>query len=75
MPDIYVDWCTKCGGRGELAIENGDVLIRCNKCGRSVTICREDELQYVGNGRKTVILGPKARGAFEKWNTKEEADG
>lgn len=75
MADIYVDWCPKCGGRGEIARERGKLLIHCNKCGRSVTICDEDDLTADHEGRMNVIPYAKGKDAFDKWNTKEEVNG
>lgn len=75
MADIYVDWCPKCGGRGEVQRENGELLIRCNNCRRSVTICHEDELEVVNNSRQILIPNEKAVAAFNEWNAKEVANG
>lgn len=75
MADLYIDWCPKCGGRGEIARENGEMQIRCNKCGRSVTICNEDKLTADHKGRMNVVPYAKGRAAIDKWNEKEEVNG
>jgi len=74
MADIYIDWCPKCGGRAEIEIK-GNVSIICRKCGHSVIICDEKELNADGMGRKNVLPAGKAMDAIRKWNTKEEVNG
>ena len=75
MPDIYIDFCQNCGGHVEFARKNGEVLMRCKSCGRTVVICREDEMTADHNGRINVIPYAKGIAAAEKWNAKEEANG
>ena len=75
MADLYIDWCPQCGGRGEIARENGEMMIRCNQCGRSVVICNEDELAADHKGRMNVVPYAKGRAAVEKWNAREEVNG
>ena len=75
MADIYIDFCQNCGGHVEFARENDEVLMRCKNCGRTVVICKEDELTADHMGRMNVIPYAKGKAAVDKWNTKEEVNG
>lgn len=75
MADIYIDFCQKCGGRAEFARENGEVLLRCINCGRTIVICNEEEMTADHMGRMNVIPYAKGKAAVDEWNTKEAING
>ena len=68
MADYYIDRCQKCGGRPLARVENGNILIQCEKCGHTVKVCAEAELLDNGGGLKTVIPLDKGIEALNKWN-------